>query len=132
MELHEGGLLATNSSPSFDANLFASVNGRKNVGKYLHDSAAPMVNRGIRGQFPPGSTFKVITALAALEDHKISDRTSFICPGYMMIGAHRKRCWFDAGHGPQSLVEAFAHSCDVFFYNTGLLIGVDAIHEKSQ
>ena len=131
MELGEGGLLAVNSSPSFNPNLFASVSGRKEVGKYLHDSAAPMVNRGIRGQFPPGSTYKVITALAALEDHKITPRTSFNCPGFMMIGGLKKRCWADAGHGSQSLTEALAHSCDVFFYNTGLLAGVDAIYQKS-
>ena len=131
MELAEGGILAVNSSPSFDPNLFASVSGRKDVGKYLHDSGAPMVNRGIRGQFPPGSTFKVITALAALEDHKISSRTVFHCPGFMVIGGNRFRCWSDAGHGDQSLFEGFAHSCDVFFYNTGLLAGVDAIYEKS-
>ena len=131
MELNEGGLLSINSSPSFDPNLFASVNGRKEVGKYLHDSSAPMVNRGIRGQFPPGSTFKIITALAALENHKITSHTSFTCPGYMMIGGKRFRCWSDAGHGAQSIFEAFAHSCDVFFYNTGLLVGADAIYEKS-
>ncbi len=131
MELREGGLLALNSSPSFDPNLFASVNGRKDVGKYLHDAGAPMVDRGIRGQFPPGSTYKVITALAALENHKITDHTTFVCPGYMMIGGLRKHCWSEAGHGPQALTEAFAHSCDVFFYNTGLLAGVDAIYEKS-
>ena len=131
MELQEGGILAINSSPSFDPNLFSSANGRKEVGKYLHDSAAPMVNRGIRGQFPPGSTFKVITAFAALENHRISNQRSFTCPGYMMIGGRRYRCWADAGHGPQTLVEAFTHSCDVFFYNTGLLAGVDAIYEKS-
>ena len=131
MELGEGGLLSINSSPSFDPNLFSSVNGRKDVGKYLHDSAAPMVNRGIRGQFPPGSTFKVVTAMAALEDRKITEHTSFHCPGYLMIGGKRFRCWSDDGHGGQSLLDAFAHSCDVFFYNTGLLVGADAIYEKS-
>jgi len=130
MELKEGGILSVNSSPSFDPNFFASVNGRKKVGKYLHDRSGPMVNRGIRGQFPPGSIFKMITALAALENHKIFKETVFHCPGFMMIGGNRFRCWSDAGHGTQSLSEAFAHSCDVFFYNTGLLAGVDAIREK--
>ncbi len=131
MELTEGGILAANSSPSFDPNLFASVSGRKDVGKFLHDNAAPMVSRGIRGQFPPGSIFKVITALAALENHKISSSTVFHCPGFKVIGRNRFRCWADAGHGDQVLSEAFAHSCDVFFYNTGLSAGVDAIYEKS-
>ncbi|OIO37954.1 MAG: penicillin-binding protein 2 [Candidatus Omnitrophica bacterium CG1_02_46_14] len=130
MELGEGGLLAVNSSPSFDPNLFASAKGRKEVGKYLHDSTAPMVNRGVRGQFPPGSIFKVITALAALENHKVSPRTTFYCPGYMIVGGNRFRCWTSQGHGNQALSEAFAHSCDVFFYSTGLLAGVDAIYEK--
>src|SRR3989338_8405891 len=62
MELHEGGLLAINSSPSFDPNLFASNRGRKEVGPYLVDPLSPMVDRGIRGQYPPGSIFKIITA----------------------------------------------------------------------
>ena len=131
MELKEGGILAMNSSPSFDPNLFASNKGRREVGKYLQDVQAPMVNRGIRGQYPAGSIFKIITALAALQNHGIYLTTSFSCPGYLSVGGKRFHCWNDAGHGPQGLSQAFAHSCNVYFYKTGLLAGIDALFNKS-
>ncbi len=131
MELKDGGVLSINSSPSFDPNLFASGIGRRQVGKYLHSSEAPMVNRGIRGQYPPGSIFKIVTALACLERKKINSTTAFECPGYFLIGGKRFHCWYEAGHGPQVLAQAFAHSCNVYFYNTGLLAGIDALSEKA-
>ena len=131
MELNEGGILSINSSPSFDPNLFTSMAGRKGLGPTLSHGQSPMVNRGIRGRYPPGSTFKIITALAALDRRKISEATTFNCPGFLTIGNNRFDCWHASGHGPQTLVEAFEHSCNVFFYNTGLLTGADAIAEKS-
>jgi len=131
MELKEGGILSINSSPSFDSNLFASAKGRKGVDKYLHDPQAPMVNRGVRGQYPPGSIFKIITALAALEKGKISPTRSFNCAGLSIIGGNKFHCWNKDGHGPQSLTQGFAHSCNVYFYSVGLLAGADALFEKS-
>ncbi len=132
IEMENGGLLAMNSSPSFDPNLFASKKGRKDVGKYLtNDEEAPMVNRGIRSNYPPGSIFKIVTAIAGLSSGKITPATSFNCRGYLMIGGIRFGCWKDGGHGPQSMSEAFAHSCNVYFYSIGLLTGIDVLHEKS-
>ncbi len=131
LDLQNGSVLALNSSPSYDPNLFASTRGRKEVGKYLDDRFAPMMDRAIQGQYPPGSIYKMITALAALESRKIHLGSSFRCPGYMMVGGKKFRCWREGGHGPQGLTEAFAHSCDVFFYSTGLLAGVDLIHKKA-
>ncbi len=131
MELEEGGLLAMNSAPSFDSNLFSSSKGRKEVGRYFKNENAPMMNRGIRGQYPPGSIFKIVTALAALEERKISPSTSFNCIGSLVVGGNRFHCWKEGGHGPQAMTEAFAHSCNVFFYSAGLLAGVEAIHEKA-
>lgn len=131
MELKEGGILSMNSSPSFDPNLFSSVAGRKEVGAYLSHRQSPMVNRSIRGRYPPGSTFKIITALAGLERRKISAKTSFNCPGFLVVGGNRFNCWHESGHGLQTLPKAFQNSCNVFFYNVGLLAGVDAIAGKS-
>lgn len=132
MELGEGGILAMNSSPTFDPNLFATAAGRKGVGHYLTDKEAPMVNRGIRGRYPPGSIFKIVTAMAALGRHKISALTSFNCPGYLIVGGNRFHCWTQTGHGSLILAQAFEHSCDVYFYNVGLLAGIDAIDEKAR
>ena len=131
MELKEGGLLAINSSPSFDPNLFASNKGRKEVRQYLIDPLSPMVDRGVRGQYPPGSIFKIITALSALQNHGISPATSFNCPGYLIVGGKVFHCWKEGGHGPQSLAQAFAHSCNVYFYKTGLAAGIDALFAKA-
>ncbi len=131
LELKEGGLLAVNSSPSFDTNLFASTRGRKDVGKYLSGNNSPMMNRGIQGQYPPGSIFKVVTASAALERGKITPATTFVCAGHSMVGGNRFRCWNETGHGPQGLAEAFAHSCNVYFYRAGLASGADAIFERA-
>ncbi|MBI4352408.1 MAG: penicillin-binding protein 2 [Candidatus Omnitrophica bacterium] len=131
MELEEGGILAMNSSPSFDPNLFASHKGRSVVGKYLVDSAAPMVNRGIRGQYPPGSIFKVITALSALGGGRVSKDTSFLCQGSLWIGNHRFRCWRENGHGAQEMADGFAHSCNVYFYELGLRAGMEALSRKA-
>jgi penicillin-binding protein 2 len=131
MELKRGGILSINSAPSFDANFFSSTPGRREVGPYLKDPNAPMMNRGIRGHYPPGSIFKIVTALAALERHRLDPGTSINCPGFSLIGGIRFRCWKEGGHGPQMLLEAFAHSCNVYFHNAGLRAGFDALRDKA-
>ncbi len=131
MDLNDGGILSINSAPSFDPNLFASTRGRRDVGKYLKGRQSPMVNRGLRGQYPPGSIFKIVTTLAAMEQKKVNLFSSFTCQGYWAIGNRRFKCWKTEGHGPQILTEAIAHSCDVFFYRTGLLAGADAIAQMA-
>ena len=131
MDLSDGGILAFNSSPSYDPNLFASSKGRKEVGPYLSHEYAPMLNRAIQGQYPPGSIFKIVTGLAALESGKIKVSSTFNCPGFHRIGKQVFRCWNEKGHGTQNLYEAYAHSCDVFFYMTGLAAGPDQIHRKA-
>ncbi len=131
MDLASGGLLAIVNAPSYDSNLFSSSRGRKEVGKYLQDKSSPMMNRAIQGQYPPGSIFKIVTALAALEPRKIGLNSTFSCPGFMIVGGRRFGCWKEGGHGPQNLYEAYAHSCDVFFYMTGRAAGPDAIHQKA-
>lgn len=131
MELEEGALLAVNSSPSFDPNLFSSSRGRTKVGKYLNDARGPMLNRALSARYPPGSIFKVVTALAALEKRKISLTTSFQCPGHWVFGGNRFRCWKESGHGAQALAEAFAHSCNVYFYHAGFLAGLEALVHKA-
>ncbi len=130
MDLKDGGLLAVNSSPAYDPNLFSSKRGRREVGKYLFDGAAPMVNRGIRGSYPPGSIFKIVTALAGLESKKINAQKTIQCGGFLRIGGRDFPCWKEEGHGPQDMADAFAHSCNVYFFTAGLSAGLDAIVQK--
>jgi penicillin-binding protein 2 len=131
MELEEGGILSLNSAPSFDANLFSSAAGRKKVGVYLKDENAPLINRAVRGTYPPGSIFKIVTAFAALKAKKIRPEGEFRCDGWTLVGGKRFPCWKAEGHGPQNLSDGFAHSCNVYFYRTGLLAGVEAIARQA-
>lgn len=132
MELEEGGILSMNSSPSFDSNLFASSSGRKKVGRTLVDAESPMMNRGIHGRYPPGSIFKVVTALAALRSKKMTPSTSVNCLGLVSIGGTIFHCWKEAGHGPQDLTRALAHSCNVFFYRAGIQAGIEGLVETAR
>lgn len=131
MDLKDGAILALNSAPSFDPDLFSSGRGRKDVGKYLRDSRSPMLNRAVSARYPPGSIFKIVTALAALEGQRLTPATAFHCAGYLVIGKSRFRCWNEKGHGSQTMAEGFAHSCNVYFFNAALLAGVDAIVQKA-
>lgn len=132
MDLKDGSILSFNSSPSFDPNRFASSKGRKSVAGYLTGADAPMVDRGTRGQYPPGSIYKIVTALAALKRQKITPETQYNCPGFMVIGGNKFHCWKLSGHGEEDLTKAFADSCDVYFYSAGLAAGVDAIVDRAK
>ncbi len=131
MDLAEGGILSLNSSPSFDPNLFATSQGRRRVGRYLTDPRAPMLNRAIRGAYPPGSIYKIVTSMASLKRRKMSPSTRVNCPGWLLVGGRRFPCWKKEGHGSQDLEEAFAHSCNAYFYSAGLSAGLDAILERN-
>lgn len=131
VDVTDGSILAMNSAPSFNPNLFSSVRGRKDVGKYFKDEDTPLINRAIRSRYPSGSIFKIITSLAALERGKLNSNTTYFCTGAASIGGKIFRCWRDGGHGSQNLTEALAHSCDVFFYRTGIAAGADAIAKKA-
>jgi penicillin-binding protein 2 len=123
-----GGVLAIASHPSFDPNQLTS--GSREYWKTIAmDPAHPLQNRAIQGRFPPGSTFKVLVALGALEKGVIDEHYSTSCPGFFSFGGHVFKCWQKKGHGAASVHKGIVESCDVFFYNTGLKLGVDGIHE---
>ena len=119
MDLDNGEILGMVSSPTFDPNIF--VDGRPELSALFSDSSAPLLNRVISGQYPPGSVFKVPLTIAALENHKIIPSTSFLCPGFYRLGQRQFNC--SHSHGLQNLTEAIANSCNVYFFNTGLLAG---------
>jgi penicillin-binding protein 2 len=126
-----GGVIALVSRPAFDPNELTSGS-REYWKRIATDTAHPLQNRAIQGRFPPGSTFKPLVALAALEKGQINEHTSFSCGGGFSYGGHYFKCWQKRGHGSVAVHKAITESCDVFFYNTGLRIGVDSIHEMAE
>jgi len=89
------------------------------------------MNKAIEGLYPPGSTFKIVVALAALESGAINPREKIFCPGYWDYGDRRYHCWEDKGHGHVDLAGALKHSCDIYFYQIALRIGIDAIKDMA-
>jgi penicillin-binding protein 2 len=127
IDVRTGGVLALASVPSFAPKDFQ--NGlSKALWTELRDSPRhPLVNKCIRGQYPPGSTFKMITALAALEAGIITPNYEVFCPGVTRLGSARFHCWKDHGHGRLNLVQALGQSCDCYFYDVARRVGIDAI-----
>ena len=129
MDVKTGRLLAFASAPPVHLKDFVGGISSKNWQKLLNDVKRPLVNKPIQGQYPPGSTYKIITALAGLAKGVINENTVFYCSGGMRFGGRRYGCWKKAGHGAISLHRALAESCDVYFYQVGLKVGVDALAE---
>ena len=127
MDPGSGRILALASSPSFDQNYFASGMSHEQWDLLISNPFRPMENKAIQGEYPPGSTYKVITALAGLEEGVIDASTEFFCPGYHRFGNRIYRCWKRGGHGKVNIVKALAQSCDVYFYQVGQLLGVDRL-----
>ena len=127
MDPGSGRILALASSPSFDQNYFASGMSHEQWDSLISNPFRPMENKAIQGEYPPGSTYKIITALAGLEEGVIDEATEFFCPGYHRFGNRIYRCWKRGGHGKVNIVKALAQSCDVYFYQVGQLLGVDRL-----
>ena len=122
-----GKILALASSPSFDQNSFVGGITREQWESLISNPFRPMSNRAIQGEYPPGSTYKIITALAGLQEGIIDDQSVFHCPGYYRFGNRIYRCWKKGGHGRVDIVKAVEESCDVFFYQVGQHLGVDRL-----
>jgi penicillin-binding protein 2 len=87
----------------------------------------PLENKAVQGEYPPASTYKIVTAIAGLEEGVIDENTTFFCPGYYNFGDRVYRCWKKGGHGNVNLIKALSESCDVYFYQVGLKVGVDKL-----
>ena len=127
IDIENGNILAMASTPSFDPNIFKTDDGDEYITSLLGDVAKPFMNKTIEGLYPPGSTFKIIVALAALESGAITPTEKIFCPGYWEYGNHKYHCWEKDGHGWVDLIGALKHSCDTYFYQVALRIGIDAI-----
>jgi penicillin-binding protein 2 len=127
MDPQSGDILALVSKPDYDPNLFARGISPENWKSLVENPAHPLQNRAIQGQYPPGSVFKIITAIAGLEEKLITPQTTFHCSGVLPFGEREYQCWKKEGHGSISLQRAIVESCDVYFYQLGLRLGVDRI-----
>jgi penicillin-binding protein 2 len=131
MDVRNGDLMALASAPSFDPNKF--VNGIS-VGDWRslnENKYRPLANKTVSGTYPPGSTFKIVVALAALEAGVIGPEEKVFCPGYMQLGNRRFHCWRRGGHGHVHVRQGLQQSCDVFFYEAARRVGVDKITEMA-
>lgn len=131
LNVRTGEILALVSTPSFDPNLFTNGISYKHWNALLKNERTPLVNKAVSGQYSPGSTFKVVVALAALEAGVIDLNTRFNCSGGLDVGNIRFHCWRHSGHGSLNVVEALKHSCDIFFYETAIKLGIDKIHDMA-
>jgi penicillin-binding protein 2 len=123
-----GEILGMISKPSFDPNLFTRGISHDEWTILTKDGKNPMLNRALQSQYPPGSTFKIVTAIAGLEEGVIHPDTRVDCRGGIRYGKWHFGCWRKQGHGVVSLHRAIVESCDVFFYEAGKRLGIDKIY----
>jgi penicillin-binding protein 2 len=129
LDVITGDVIVMASTPGFDPNVFARGITQGEWRELLESPERPLNNKAINGVYPPGSTYKVVTALAALESKAIDPSTVLPCPGYLTLGDIKFHCWLKGGHGGLAVVQAIAQSCDCFFYEAARRAGIDRIAE---
>ncbi len=127
MDPNNGAILAMASSPKFDPELFIKGLTTQQWEALQDKTKRPLLNRTIQGQYAPGSTFKIVTAAAALQEGVITSKSTFNCSSRFRLGRRTFRCWDWRGHGDTDLYKALSQSCDVYFYQVGLKLGIDEI-----
>jgi penicillin-binding protein 2 len=132
MDVTNGDVICIASSPSFDPNLFVRGISHKDYSLLTENDHRPLANKSVSGAYPPGSTFKVVTALAALEAGVATANTKVSCPGYIEFGDRRFHCWKRAGHGAVDLNRSLTESCDVYYYDIAQKVGIDKIAEMGR
>ncbi len=119
LDPNDGSLLALASLPEYDPRKFVGGISQKDFAVYNDDKTYPMLNRAVQSAYPPGSTWKPITALSALRTRMITPQTTFHCPGSYKFGTSTFHDWTPSGHGTVDLTRSLQQSCDVFYYNVG-------------
>ena len=127
-----GDILCSASSPSYDPNIFSKTLNTKSWNNILNSANAPLINRPIKGLYPPGSTFKPVVALAALKYGLIDSNEKIFCNGTYVLGDRNFHCWKKHGHGKLNLLNAMAQSCDTYFYDLALRLGIDKIADTAK
>ncbi|MFW5640499.1 MAG: penicillin-binding protein 2 [Thermodesulfobacteriota bacterium] len=132
MDPDTGQVIVSASTPAFDPNAFVDGMSREEWLRLTSDKANPLENKVIQGEYPPASTYKIVTAIAGLEEGVIDKNTTFYCPGHYWFGDRTFRCWKRGGHGRVNVISALSESCDVFFYQVGQRLGVDRLAEYAK
>ncbi len=127
-----GEIIALVNAPSFDPTLFSKGISSKMWSTLVNDPFKPLRNKAIQDHYPPGSTFKAITALAGLQEKQITKNSTVFCPGFFKFGRRTYHCHLKQGHGSVNVVQALERSCDVFFYKLGLSLGIDKMAQYAR
>lgn len=132
LDPRSGKILALASSPTFSQEAFERGLTTQEWQRLLQDKRHPLENRALRGQYPPGSTFKIVMAVAGLEENVITPNDVISCSGSLTVGDHVFNCWRKHGHGGVNLHKALVESCDVYFYALGKKLGIERIAKWSR
>ena len=127
LDPNTGEILALASSPAFDQNDFITGLSRDKWNALVNNPLRPLENKAIQGEYPPASTYKIITAMAGLQEGVITESDTLFCPGFYHFGNRNYRCWRRGGHGSVDMIKAIAESCDVYFYQVGQRLGIDRL-----
>ncbi len=127
MDVQSGDLLAIGSTPSFDPNKFVRGISGPDYKALLDDPYRPLANKSASGTYPPGSTFKMVVALAALEEGLIDAEEKITCSGYIEVSGQRFHCWRRGGHGRVDMVKSLRESCDIYYYEMAQRVGIEKI-----
>jgi len=127
MDPDSGEVLAMASSPGFNQNHFVDGMSNKEWHSLTANPEQPMMNKAVQGEYPPASTYKIVTAMAALEAGAVNKEEEIYCPGHYQYGNRLYHCWKEIGHGHLDLIHALSQSCDVYFYQMGKRLGVDTL-----
>jgi penicillin-binding protein 2 len=132
LDIHNGEILAMVSAPAFDPNVFSVGLNARDWEALLSDPKTPLINKAIAGVYPPGSTFKMMTALAALDAGVLTPDTHISCAGHMSFGDRLLHCWQRGGHGSIDVHTAIKQSCDIFFFETARRVGIDKLAQMAK
>ncbi|MEM7472527.1 MAG: penicillin-binding protein 2 [Pseudomonadota bacterium] len=127
MDVTNGDLMAIGSAPAFDPNKFVRGISVADYAELTENTYRPLANKAVQGTYPPGSTFKMVVALAALEGGFVSPGETVYCPGHTTVSGRRFHCWKRGGHGQMNLRNSLKQSCDVYYYDLAQRVGVDNI-----
>jgi penicillin-binding protein 2 len=132
IDVNSGDILAISSAPSFDPNLFVRGISASDYKILTENDHRPLADKTVQGAYPPGSVFKIVTSLAALEAGVITPDETVYCPGFLQLGNRKFNCWKRGGHGHVHLTQSLEQSCDVFYYDVAQRVGIDRISEMAR
>jgi len=132
MDSMSGEIYAMSSHPAYDPNILSRGISNALWQEMLSTPGSMLTNKAIAGQYPPASTFKMVTALAAMRSGHVNTRRKVYCPGHYEYGGNRFHCWKSSGHGSVDVISALQQSCDVYFYEVALDVGIDKIAQVAK